>query len=208
MRKIVIEIGTFMKCPVVALMPVRLYEKPSEDSRLAEEKFRRDMGCAEKKEIVATVEFYGVTVELHGKPDCIVQNDYVNVYEYKSISRSDVSIWAIMEKLGQAALYSYVFHVNGADNVNAYAVFEVQKRYFLRVPEVLVGRAEKWIRDIAEKEIPFKHIKCDNNCRYYRVCRLRDRIPERIVDEVLLRYSLEAAKEAGLPIRPLRYVIV
>jgi len=145
---------------------------------------------------------------LHGKPDClVVQNGHINVYEYKSISRSDVSIWAIMEKLGQVALYKYAFRRNGVD-VNAYAVFEVQRRrYFLEVPEALVERVEKWLRDIAEKEIPFKHIKCDMNCRYFSICRLKDRITERIVDEVLLKYSLEAAQKANLPVRPLRYVI-
>jgi len=204
MRRIVIEIGTFMKCPVTALMPIRLHEKPSEESKLAEERFRRDMRCEEKREIVATVRFGDVVVELHGKPDCVTNA----VYEYKNISRSDVSIWAIMEKLGQAAMYSYAFKHNGV-NVDAYAVFEVQgQRYFLKVSDVLVKRVEKWIRDVVEKEVPFKHIKCDTNCRYYNICRLKDRVTERIVDEVLLKYSLEAAQKAHLPIRPLRYAIV
>jgi len=209
-KRIVVEIGTFMKCPITALMPIRLHERPVEIAKIAEEKFRKDMGCEEKKEIVATVEIDNTIVELHGKPDCVVERDgRVDVYEYKNITRSDVSIWAVMEKLGQAALYSYALRVNGVANVDAYAVFEVQgRRYFLRVPEALLKRVSKWLRDIVAGEAPFKHIKCDENCRYYRICRLKDRITERIVDEVLLRYSLEVAREVGLPIRPLRYAIV
>jgi len=206
--KIVVEIGTFMKCPATSMMPVRIHERPTEGAKLAEEKFRRDMGCDKKEEVTAVIEVNNVIVELHGKPDCTVKRDSgIEVYEYKNISRQDVSIWAVVEKLGQAALYKYAYHRNGV-NVNAYAVFEVQgHRYFLEVPETLIRRAEKWLRDIVEKELPFKHIKCDDSCRYFRICRLKDRLPERIVDEVLLRYSLELARKAGLPIRPLRYVI-
>mgnify|MGYP001772490655 CR=1 FL=1 len=205
MRRIVVEIGTFMKCPVTSLMPIRLHEKPLEAAKIAEERFRRDMGCEEKKEIVAAVEIDGVIVELHGKPDCVTN---ARIYEYKNISRPDVSIWAIMEKMGQAAMYSYAFKRNGVD-ADAYAVFEVQgQRYFLKASDILVKRVEKWIRDVVEKEVPFKHIKCDANCRYYNICRLKDRITERIVDDVLLKYSLEAAQKANLPVRPLRYVIV
>jgi len=205
MRRVIVEIGTFMKCPVTSLMPIRLHERPLETAKMAEERFRRDMGCEEKREVVAVVKFDDVIVELHGKPDCVING---RVYEYKNISRPDVSIWAIMEKLGQAAMYSYAFKHNGVD-VDAYAVFEVQgQKYFLKVSDVLVKRVEKWIRDVVEKEVPFKHIKCDTNCRYYNICRLKDRVTERIVDEVLLRYSLEAAQKAHLPIRPLRYVIV
>jgi len=202
--RIVIEIGTFMKCPVTSLMPVRLHERPLEVAKLAEERFRRDMGCAEKREVVAIVEFDDVVVEMHGKPDCVTEH---SVYEYKNISRPDVSLWAVLEKMGQASLYKYAFRINEVE-VNAYAVFEVQgRRYFLEVPEALVKRAEEWLRDIAEKEIPFKHIKCDANCRYFSICRLKDRITERIIDEVLLKYSLEASRNVGLPIRTLRYVI-
>jgi len=209
-RRIVVEIGTFMKCPITALMPVRIHEKPVEMAKIAEEKFRRDMGCKEKSEVVATVEIGDSIIELHGKPDCIVERDgRIDVYEYKNITRNDVSIWAVVEKLGQAALYSYAFRVNGVNDVDAYAVFEIQgRRYLLRVPDGLLKRVNKWLIDIASGEAPFKHIKCDENCRYYRICRLKEREQERIVDEVLLKYSLELAREVGLPIRPLRYVIV
>jgi len=208
-RKILIEAGSFVKCPVVSLMPLRIHEKPIEGAKIAEEKFRRDFGCGEKEELIATVEVDDVVVELHGKPDCITMRDgRIKIYEYKNISRESVSIWAVMEKVAQAALYSLILRLNGKPNVDAHAVFEVQgRRYVLRIPDELVRHAEKWVRSIAKREVPYKHIKCDNSCRYFAICRFKERLDERIVDDMLLKYSIELAQEVSLPIRPLRYVI-
>jgi len=199
LKEVVIRPSATSKCPVATRIPLRIHSEPPPAARAVEEEVRRRLGC-EKFKIEVTVD----GVKIYASVDCFVE-ERCEVYEIKSVSKPDVSKWALMEKVVQAGLYALAAEkyceAKGRGPVSAYIMFFTSdgKEYVIRLTQEAVQHVRELMRQIAAGATPYKHVLCQD-CQYAPVCLFRN-AAGRYVDQELERISLELAQKAGVPIR-------
>lgn len=164
-------------------------------SRVAEEEFRRAVGCVKYR---ALARINGVTVS--ASADCVrLDGPVAEVYEVKRFSSGCAVLWSLAEKFVQAALYAAVVERAAGKPARAYvAVYTAEGGpYVLEVPRHIVRATAESVGPDAWRRMPFKYIPCPL-CEWRAYCPLRSPPKGRILDPELLNAVLQAAVRAGL----------
>jgi len=199
LKEVVIRPSAASKCPVATRIPLRIHSEPPPAARAVEEEVRKRLGC-KKLKLEAVVD----GVKIYSSIDCFIE-ERCEVYEVKSVSKPDVSKWALMEKVVQTGLYALAAEkyctAKGKGPVSVYIVFFTSdgKEYVVKLTSKAIQHVRELMHQIAAGSTPYKHVLCQD-CQYAPVCLFKG-AAGRYVDPELELISLELARKAGVPIR-------